>query len=78
MLTVEIGILENQIPSDVVEIYFDRSGLDYLLARIAHITEGKTDHVELMSESWGLGDLDEDKHRQTNRIAHHLKITLLE
>jgi hypothetical protein len=78
MLSVEIGMLENGDLSKVVEIYFDKTGLEYLLARIAHITAGKTDHVDLMSESWGLGDLDEDKHRASSHIAHHLKLVLME
>jgi len=78
MLTVEIGLLEDGTLREEVEIYFDREGLEYLLARISHISSGKTDHVVLMSESWGLGDLDESPHRKNNVIAHHLSLTLMD
>lgn len=77
MLTVEIGLHENGETKEVVEIYFDKEGLDDLLARLALIKTGKTDHIHLMSESWGLDDLSEDKQRESNQLAHHLKITLI-
>ncbi len=76
MLTVEIGFNEDGAISEEVEFYFDEEGLDYLLARINHIKQGKTDHLNMMSESWGLGDLAENIHRESNRIAHHLRMTL--
>lgn len=78
MLTIEIGLLKNKEFSEEVEIYFDNEGLDYLLARLNQIQQGKTDHLNLMSESWGLGDLTEVKQRESNLIAHHLRITLVE
>jgi hypothetical protein len=78
MISVEIGMLEDRKRSDVVEIYFDVDGLNYLLDRISHIQGRKTDHVDLMSRSWGLGDLSEQTHRDDNQIAHHLKLTLVE
>lgn len=77
MLTIEIGFKPDGSISEEVEIYFDKEGLDYLAARINRMVEGKIDHVNLMSESWGLGDLDENKHRESNRIAHHLRLTLM-
>jgi hypothetical protein len=78
MLSIELCYLDDGSLSEEVEIYFDKDGLEYLLARLNHITLGKTDHLNLMSESWGLGDLDEVKHRETNRIIHHIRMTLLE
>ncbi len=78
MLTIEVGLLENGKFSEEVEIYFDAEGFDYLLARLAQIKERKTDHLNLMSESWGLGDLTEIKQRDSNMLAHHLRITLVE
>ncbi len=77
MLTVEIGSQEDGTRSQEVEIYFDQEGLDYLFARLSHIVDGKTDHVSLMSQSWGLGDLDEEPHRDSNIIMHHLRMTLM-
>jgi hypothetical protein len=78
MLTVEVGLLEDGNFSEVVEMYFDREGLDYLIARLLQIQEEKTDHINLMSNSWGLGDLDEVKQRERNLLAHHLRATLVE
>ena len=78
MISAEIGTLDNGDLSEQIEIYFDREGLDYLLARLAHISNGKVDHVELMSESWCLGDLSEKKHRDRNRIAHHISLILMD
>lgn len=77
MLSVEIVLLPDGSLSDEVEIYFDKEGLEYLLYRLSHIAEEKTDHVSLMSTSWGLGHLDEKTHKPDNRIAHHLRITLM-
>ena len=76
MLTVEVVFKPDGTLSDEIEVYFDKEGLDYLFARMSHIRDGKTDHLNLMSESWGLGDLNETPHRETNRIAHHLRMTL--
>ncbi len=77
MLTAEIVFLADGNFSDEIEIYFDRKGLDYLSSQLNHIREGKNDHVHLMSESWGLGNLDEQKHKENNRIVHHLRFTLM-
>ena len=78
MLTVEIVLTANGSLGEEVEIYFDREGIEYLVYRLQHILDAKTDHISLMSESWGLGDLDEIKHRDNNRIAHHLRMTLMD
>ncbi|MCW5958621.1 MAG: immunity protein 32 [Pyrinomonadaceae bacterium] len=76
MLRVEIGLLENGDFSEEVEIYLDREGLNDLIARLSLIKDGKTEHIHLMSESWGLGDLSENKEKENNLLAHHLKIIL--
>jgi hypothetical protein len=78
MITVEIGFLEDGTISEEVEIYFDNEGLDYLCYRLGHMKNGKTDHLHLMSESWGMDDLSETTHQPRNRTAHHLRITLIE
>lgn len=77
MLTVEIGLRENGEINEVVEIYFDKDGLADLQARLSLIQNAKTDHIHLMSESWGLGDLSEDKQKERNLLVHHLQITLI-
>lgn len=76
MLRVEIGLLENGDFSEEVEIYLDREGLNDLIARLSLIKDGKTEHIHLMTESWGLGDLSENKEKENNLLAHHLKIIL--
>lgn len=77
MLTVEIGLKENGEAKEVVEVYFDKEGLDDLQARLSLIEKGETDHIHLMSETWGLGDLSEEKQREGNLLAHHLRLTLV-
>ena len=78
MLTVEIVYLKDGTISDEVELYFDKEGLEQLFERLNHLRDGKTDHLHLMSEEWGLGDLNEEPHKENNRIAHHLRMTLIE
>lgn len=77
MLTVEIGLQKEEKIPEIVEIYLDNDGLDDLLRRLSLIKDGKTDHIHLMTKSWGLGDLSDKKHREENVLAQHLKITLL-
>lgn len=63
---------------DEVEIYLDSDGLDSLLAQLDFLKKGKTEHVHLMSESWGGSHL-EDKPvgADTNTTAiQHLKVLL--
>lgn len=78
MLTAEIVFLPDGTLSGEVEIYFDRDGFDHFMDRLRHISEGKTDHLHLMSRSWGLADLDEKSHKPTSHIAHHLRLTLVD
>jgi hypothetical protein len=78
MITVEIGMSYLGQPNEIVEIYLDKTGLDELQKRLKLLTEGKTDHLDLMSESWGPGDLSQKLHGSENTLAHYLKITLTE
>ena len=78
MLTAEIVLLPDGTLSDEIEIYFDSEGLYNIIERLKHIRDGKTDHVHLMSHSWGLSDLNEVKHKESNRIAHHVRMTLMD
>ncbi len=77
MITVEIVLDKERNCKEIVEIYFDRDGLADLQARLALIETGKADHIHLMSETWGLGDLDETKRRDTNLLVHHLQLSLV-
>lgn len=60
-----------------VEIYIDPASLKSLIARLDMLAERKEgEHLHLMTESWGLGDLTETPHTPDNVITHHLKIIL--
>lgn len=78
MITVEIVLDESGKCKEIVEIYFDEDGLIELQARLALLQNGKADHIHLMSESWGLGDLSETKRRDSNLLAHHLQLSLVD
>src|SRR3954466_12883938 len=78
MLTTEIVLTPEGAVSDEVEIYFDKEGLEYLIYRLSHILEGKTNHIHLMSESWGTGELNEISHKPNNNTVHHLRMTLMD
>lgn len=78
MITVEIVLADDGSCKQIVEIYFDRKGLDELQQRLELLGKGKVDHIHMMSESWGLGDLAETKHRENNQIVHHLQLDLVE
>jgi hypothetical protein len=78
MLTVEIGLLDDGKPNEVVEIYLDKDGLTDLQARLSLLQDNKTEHIHLMTESWGLGDLSEKKQNKLNALAHHLKVIVID
>jgi hypothetical protein len=78
MITVEIVCDENGKQKDIVEIYFDEIGLSELIDRLSLITKDKNDHLHLMTESWGLGDLAEETHQAGNRVVHHLQLSLVD
>jgi len=66
-----------QEPSEV-EIYLDEEGLDFLLSQLAFLKQKKTDHIHLMTPSWGGDELTEDRQNPSNLLVHHLRITVLE
>ena len=50
-----------------LEIHCDSKGLESLMAQLRFLKEGRTDHVDLMSPSWGGTHLDENP-RGANRV----------
>jgi hypothetical protein len=38
---------------DELQVVCDREGLESLLEQLRFLSEGRTDHVHLMAESWG-------------------------
>ena len=61
MITVELEMEEDGKFKEVVGIYFDDDGLEELVGRLSLLRGDSTDHLHLMSESWGLSDLAEEK-----------------
>ena len=59
-----------------LEVYCDREGLNALLAQLLLLSDGRTDHVHLMTETWGGTHLDEVPQGQKNLPVHHVKILL--
>ena len=60
-----------------VEVHIDRVSLMSLINRLKMLADGSEgDHLHLMSESWGPGDLTEIAHGEENVITHHLKVVL--
>lgn len=74
MITVEVELDESDEPKDVVSIYMDQEGLDEIISRLQLLRRDEGDHLHLMSESWGLGDLSESQIGKNSRVVHHLKL----
>jgi hypothetical protein len=77
MITVEVLKDDKGTCKEVAEIFFDKDGLEDLLARLTLIKDGKADHIHLMSETWGLGDLSETALRPDSLLIHHLQLTFV-
>ncbi|MGH7928412.1 MAG: Imm32 family immunity protein [Candidatus Binatia bacterium] len=62
--------------SDELEIFLDRDGLESLLAQLMLLKGGKTEHVHLMTESWGGTHLEDAPHGSDSIAIRHVKILL--
>ena len=60
---------------DELEIYLDDKGLESLMAQLNFLREAKTDHVHLMSDAWGGGDLNDRPVFPENSMVQHVKIS---
>jgi len=78
MISVEVKLSKDKPAPESVEIYLDSKGLTDLQGRLSLLGHGDTDHIHLMTESWGLGDLSDEKHTNQNELIHHLKIILVD
>lgn len=76
MLSFEVKKAKRSQDPDELEIYCDLQGLDSLLDQLRLLRERRTDHVHLMSESWGGTHLDERVQRPTNQAIHHVTVLL--
>lgn len=60
-----------------MEIYLDKDGLADLIAQLKFLSDGKTDHVHLMAQSWGGDQLRETPIRRTSVAMKHVKLNLV-
>lgn len=59
-----------------VEIFLDQEGLDYFIREVQRLRQ-PGDHFHMMTPSWGMDDLSEERQINESILAHHLKITLI-
>jgi hypothetical protein len=76
MLSFEIQKLKSGETPREVEVYLDHIGLQSLLAQLLLLKDKRTDHVHLMSESWGGNHLEDRPQNPDNTNIHHVKILL--
>lgn len=79
-MSVEIADAERlNESSHRVEVYVSKQSLDSLISRLQMLREQKLgEHIHMMSESWGLGDLSDSPHDPKNVLTNHLKFVLVE
>jgi len=70
-LPVRFGATPNEI-----EINLDADGLRSLLSQLQFLKDGRTDHVHLMSESWGGTHLEDRPRTGDSAPVRHVKILL--
>jgi hypothetical protein len=63
--------------SDQLQIYLDREGLADLLAQLKFLSDDRTDHVHLMSESWGGSHLSEEPMRREAGPIRHVTVYMV-
>jgi hypothetical protein len=70
MLSFELKGLQAEGTVEGLEIRLDRDGLKSLLAQLGFLSDGRTEHVHLISESWGGYDLESEPQGKNNTIIH--------
>jgi hypothetical protein len=63
--------------SDELEVFCDAEGLDSFVAQLDLLKSAKTDHVHLMSASWGGTHLEDTPISGANATLRHVKIYLM-
>ena len=76
MLSFELKKPKSGEASDELEVFLDKAGLKSFLAQLHFLEEGQTEHVHLMSESWGGNHLDEQPQGSESTPIRHVKIFL--
>ena len=76
MLSFELKKPKSGDVHDELEICLDRVGLDSLLAQLRFLKEGRTEHLDLMAESWGGTHLDDQPQAADATPIRYVKILL--
>jgi hypothetical protein len=76
MISIEFLKPTNEMQLEEVEINLDAEGLESLLKQLEFLKSGRTDHLHLMSESWGGNHLEDSPLKVGNMVVRHLKILL--
>ncbi len=75
-ISIEVKRPTSGVLPDEVEVHLDREGLQSLLKQLEFLKEGRTDHVHLMSESWGGAHLADQPQTADGVAIRHVKILL--
>ncbi len=76
MLSFELKKPTTQRDADALEIFLNREGLEVLMTQLQLLLAGKSDHVHLMTETWGGVHLSELPQGDGNSTIHQVKILL--
>lgn len=76
MISIEIKTPKAGATPDEIEINLDADGLRSLLSQLEFLKDGRTDHVHLMSESWGGAHLEDQPRSDDGTAVRHVKILL--
>ena len=68
-MKISVEVIHDQ----VVEINADPEGLDYLIEALTQL-KSNGDHVHLMSEDWGMWQLDNKSRHKDGKVIHHLEV----
>jgi hypothetical protein len=76
-MPLEVDVISFELSdADQLQIYLDLDGLADLAAQIKLLNDRKTDHVHLMSESWGGSHLEEKPLNEAAKPIRHVKIIM--
>jgi hypothetical protein len=76
MISFEVKQPKSGGAPDELEIHLDQDGLRSLLSQLGFLEDGRTDHVHLMSESWGGAHLEDQPQTAGNAAIRHVKVLL--
>lgn len=74
-VSVEILNLKDAGEQDraVIEINADKEGIDYLIKLLTDLKKNG-DHFHMMTPTWGMDDLSENKYHEKSVLVNHLEI----